>query len=107
MDKDPVKYHVHSLSSRGSDVNPSDSSSCHVTSAARRQIDKNFGVYSTLQLCALVVSVPDCKLRGSGVDFRRYQTFCVPVGLERGTFSLVRITEELYERKNRGSGLEN
>jgi hypothetical protein len=28
------------------------------------------------------------------------------VGLERGQLSLVRITEELLERKSRGSGLE-
>jgi hypothetical protein len=29
------------------------------------------------------------------------------VGLERDTFSLAKIIEELLERKNSGSGLEN
>jgi hypothetical protein len=29
------------------------------------------------------------------------------MGLERGPFSLVRINEELLERKSSGSGLEN
>jgi hypothetical protein len=32
-------------------------------------------------------------------DSRRYKIFCVAVGLERGSLSLVRINEELLERK--------
>jgi hypothetical protein len=32
-------------------------------------------------------------------DSRRYQMFRVAVGLERGPFSLVRINEELLEKK--------
>jgi hypothetical protein len=44
------------------------------------------------RLCDLVV-------RGPGFDSRRYQIFLVVVGLERGTLSLVRINEQLLERK--------
>jgi hypothetical protein len=48
------------------------------------------------RICANV-----CRLCGVGVR--------VPeaVGLERGPLSLVRIIEELLERKSSGSGLEN
>jgi hypothetical protein len=44
--------------------------------------------------------------RSPGFDFRRYQIFCVAVALKRGPLSLVRIMEELLQRKNSGSGLE-
>jgi hypothetical protein len=37
--------------------------------------------------------------RGRGFDTRRYQIVSVAVGLERGQLSLVRINEELAERK--------
>jgi hypothetical protein len=47
------------------------------------------------RLCGLVVRVPGCRHRGTGFDFRRYQSFCVAVGLERGPLSLVSINEEL------------
>jgi hypothetical protein len=40
-------------------------------------------------------------------DFQRYHTFWEVVCLERCPLSLVRINEELFERKNSGSGLEN
>jgi hypothetical protein len=43
----------------------------------------------------------------SRVRSRRYQIFRVAVGLERGPLSLVRINEELLERKISGSRLEN
>jgi hypothetical protein len=46
-----------------------------------------------------VVRVPGYRSRGSGFDSRRCQIFCEVVGLERGSLSLVRITEELLERK--------
>jgi hypothetical protein len=46
-----------------------------------------------------VIRVPGYRSRGSGFDFRRYQIFWEVVGLERGPFSLVRITEELLEKK--------
>jgi hypothetical protein len=39
------------------------------------------------------------KVRVLGFDSRRYQIFCVAVGLEWGPISLVRINEELLERK--------
>jgi hypothetical protein len=53
----------------------------------------------TDRLCGLVVRVPGCLHRGPGFDPRCYQIFCVAVGLERGTLSLVRINEELLERE--------
>jgi hypothetical protein len=63
-------------------------------------------VPSEYHLCGLVVRVlvtdPDV-----GFDSRRYQIFLEAVGLERGPLSLVRLTEELLERKSSSSGLEN
>jgi hypothetical protein len=50
-------------------------------------------------LCGLVVRVPGYRSRGPGFDSLRYQILCEIVGLERGPFSLVRIIEELLERK--------
>jgi hypothetical protein len=51
-------------------------------------------------LCGLVVRLPGCRPRGPGLDSRHYEIFfCVVVGLERGPLSLVRINEELLERK--------
>jgi hypothetical protein len=38
-------------------------------------------------------------VRGPGFDPRRYQISCVAVGFKRGSLSLVRINEELLERK--------
>jgi hypothetical protein len=51
------------------------------------------------RLCGLVVRLPDCRHRGQGFDSRRYKLFCVVVGLEWGPLSLVRINEELLQRK--------
>jgi hypothetical protein len=51
------------------------------------------------RLCGLVVRVPGYRSRGPGFDYRRYQIFCQVVGLQRGPLSLVRIIEELLERK--------
>jgi hypothetical protein len=51
------------------------------------------------RLCGLVVSVPGYISRGPEFDFRRYQIFWEVVGLERGPLSLMKITEELLERK--------
>jgi hypothetical protein len=50
--------------------------------------------------------IPGYRLRGSGLDSLRCQIFRVAVSLERGPLILVRINEELLERKS-GSGLEN
>ena len=48
------------------------------------------------------------QYRGPGFDPRRYQIFCVVVGLERGPLSLVRSIEELLEwKKLADPGLEN
>jgi hypothetical protein len=46
-----------------------------------------------------VVRVPSYRYRGPGFDSRHYQIFREVVGLERGPLSLVRITEEILERK--------
>jgi hypothetical protein len=51
------------------------------------------------RLCGLVVRVPGYRSRDPGFDSRRYQIFSEVVGVERGPLSLVRITEELLERK--------
>jgi hypothetical protein len=44
---------------------------------------------------------------GPGFDSRCYQIFRVVVRLKRGPFSLVRIKEEILERKSSSSGLGN
>jgi hypothetical protein len=59
------------------------------------------------RLCGLVVRVPTYIFRGPGFDSRRYQIFWEIVGLERGSFSLVKITEEQLEWKSSGSGQES
>jgi hypothetical protein len=50
-------------------------------------------------LCGLVVRVPGCKPRGSWFYSRCYQICCIVMGLEWGPLSLVKINEELLERK--------
>jgi hypothetical protein len=50
-------------------------------------------------LCGLVVRVPGYRSRFPWFDSRCYQIFWEVVGLEWGSLSLVRITEELHERK--------
>jgi hypothetical protein len=52
------------------------------------------------RMCGLVVRVPGCRPRGLGFDFRRYQIFCVAVCLGRGSLSIVKIYEELFEIKS-------
>jgi hypothetical protein len=47
------------------------------------------------------------QIQRSGLDSLRCQILWEVVGLERGPLSLVSTTEELAERKNRSSGLEN
>jgi hypothetical protein len=54
------------------------------------------------RLCGLVVRVPVYRSIGPGFYSRRYQIFWEIVGLEQGPFSLVRIIEELLERKVEG-----
>jgi hypothetical protein len=63
-------------------------------------------VYIINRLCGLVVRVPGYRSRGPGFDSRRYQIFWQVVGLERGPFNLVSITEELLGRNSSGSGLK-
>jgi hypothetical protein len=53
-----------------------------------------------------VARVHGYRSRGPGFDSQRYQIFCEVVGLKRSPFSLVGITEELFQG-NSGSGLEN
>jgi hypothetical protein len=47
------------------------------------------------------------QVQRSEFDSRRYKIFGEVVGLERGPLSLVSATEELLQRKNISSGLEN
>jgi hypothetical protein len=54
-----------------------------------------------------IFHVPVFIFPSPGFDSRPYHIFCVAVGLERGPLNLVRINEELLERKSSGSGLEN
>jgi hypothetical protein len=51
------------------------------------------------RLCGLAVRVLGYRSRGPGFEFRLYPIFRQVVGLERGPLSLVRIIEELLERK--------
>jgi hypothetical protein len=51
------------------------------------------------RFCSLVVRVPGYRSRCPVFNSRRYQIFWEVAGLERGPLSLVRITEELLERK--------
>jgi hypothetical protein len=51
------------------------------------------------RLCSIADRVPGRYFRGPGFDSQRYQIFCIVVALERGPFRLVRINEELLERK--------
>jgi hypothetical protein len=46
-----------------------------------------------------VVRIPDYSYRGPGFNSRRFQIFWQAVGLDRGPLSLLKITEELLERK--------
>jgi hypothetical protein len=62
------------------------------------------GVIINMDICRLVVRVPDYRSRGRGFDSRRYHVFLKVLGLERGPLSLVRITEELLEWKSGGFG---
>jgi hypothetical protein len=50
-------------------------------------------------LCGLVIRVPGYRSRGPGFDFQRYHIFCIVIGLEHGTFTLVSRNEELLEKK--------
>jgi hypothetical protein len=50
-------------------------------------------------LYGLVVRISGCKPRGLEFDYRRYKILWVAVGLEWGPLSLVRINEELLERR--------
>jgi hypothetical protein len=50
-------------------------------------------------ICGPVVRVPGYRPRGPEFDSRRYQIYCVTVGLERCALSLERINEELLERR--------
>jgi hypothetical protein len=54
-----------------------------------------------------VVSVPGYRSIGPCFSSRCYQIFWEVVGLKRGPISLVRINEEVHERKGSGSGLQN
>jgi hypothetical protein len=51
------------------------------------------------RLCALVVRVPGYRSRGPGFDSQRYQIFREVMSLDRVPLGLMRIIEELLERK--------
>jgi hypothetical protein len=57
-----------------------------------------------LWLSSVVFRIPGYRSRGPGFDSRRYQIFGEVMRLERGSLSLVGITEELLEWKSSGSG---
>jgi hypothetical protein len=58
-------------------------------------------------LCGLMVRVPGCRPKGPRFNSRHRHTFWIEVGLEQSPLSLMRITEELLERKISGPSLEN
>jgi hypothetical protein len=75
----------------------------------RNEVPINFTLYIFVtmskisdRLCGLVVRVPG--YRGRRFDSRRYHIFWEVVGLERGPFWLVSVTEELLEWESSGSG---
>jgi hypothetical protein len=53
------------------------------------------------RLCGLVATDPEARVRSPALPEKKV------VGLERGLLSLVSTTEELLDRKNSGSCLEN
>jgi hypothetical protein len=59
------------------------------------------------RLCSLAVRVSGWRTRGLRFGPRRYQNLWAAVGPDRDTLRLIRIYEELLERKNSSSGLEN
>jgi hypothetical protein len=56
-------------------------------------------------LCGLVIRVLGYRSRGPEFNYQRYHIFLS--SLERGPFSLVRITEKLLAGRSNSSGLEN
>jgi hypothetical protein len=64
-----------------------------------RPSDRRLSAKLVDRLCGLVVRVPGYRSRGPGFDSRLYHIFWEVVELERGSLSLVRITDELLERK--------
>jgi hypothetical protein len=62
-------------------------------------LDFTSNLVFTGRLCGLLFRVPGYKSRNPGFDSRLYQIFWDVVSLERGPLSLVRIIEELLERK--------
>jgi hypothetical protein len=65
----------------------------------------NFSAWRA-RLCGLVVGIPGWYLEVPG-SIPSATNFWVAVGLERGSLSLLRMNEELLERKSSGSVLEN
>jgi hypothetical protein len=62
---------------------------------------RNLGVSfpSLIKIIRFVLHIYIFFLFGPGFDSRRYQIFCIALGLERGPLSFVRINEELLETK--------
>jgi hypothetical protein len=57
--------------------------------------------------CGLVVRVSGCRHTGHEFYSQGYQILSVAVDLERDPLSVVRINEEIFERKSGDSSLEN
>jgi hypothetical protein len=70
----------------------------HNGPSARSNPQGIINLYVTFSTTASVVRVPVYRSRGSGFHSQRHQIFWEVVGLERGPFSLVRITEKLLDR---------
>jgi hypothetical protein len=51
------------------------------------------------RLCGLVVTVPGRRPKGPRFDSQHYQIFLVVLRLERDPLNLMRIIEELLEKK--------
>jgi hypothetical protein len=58
--------------------------------------------HNTDRLYGLVFGVPGYNSRGPEYDFRRYQSFWVVAGLERGTLNLMKLSKALLEWKSSG-----
>jgi hypothetical protein len=72
----------------------------------QNRLESGFRLFKCRRIFSNVGHSSWLQIKGTGFDPRRYQIFWEAVGLQRGSLSLARIIEELFEG-NSGSGLKN